>query len=450
VRILPGVRPGDGSPICTTCAQFRYSCTCSRCGEEGKLHGHRLCTRCTFADRLTDLLDDGSGRVRPDLAALFDMLIGMDNPITGLLWTGRKHTVPLLRGMAEGRIELTHEAFHQLQPWRAASHLHELLMACGLLPKTDKRICLFERWLDEHLTTIKDPGPAQIIRRYATWEILPGLRERSGRRPITVAGRRFAGERIKRATEFLTWLSGHGMDLQGCRQSHIDRWHAEHTGHDRHALRAFLIWCANNGLTRRFNLPSTSRSKAAPITAQQRLTLLGQLLTTPQELARSQVAAILLLLYAQPISRLVRLTIDDVIQDGDQVLIRFGRPPTPVPEPFATTLLGYLANRTNMRTATNPSSRWLFPGRRAGQPLHSGYLAELVGALGVPTTASRTAALRQHVLDAPAPIVAEALGCRHITATRHAAEAGAMFNRYAPGDHARSPLPRPARRTDDT
>jgi hypothetical protein len=37
------------------------------------------------------------------------------------------------------------------------------------------------------------------------------------------------------------------------------------------------------------------------------------------------------LLYAQPLSRVVRLTLDDVIRDGDQVLVRLGEPLTPVP-----------------------------------------------------------------------------------------------------------------------
>jgi len=39
---------------------------------------------------------------------------------------------------------------------------------------------------------------------------------------------------------------------------------------------------------------------------------------------RPRVAAIIVLLYAQPLSRVARLTIDDVIHDGDQVLLRLG------------------------------------------------------------------------------------------------------------------------------
>jgi hypothetical protein len=74
-------------------------------------------------------------------------------------------------------------------------------------------------------------------------------------------------------------------------------------------------------------------------------------------------------------------------------------------------LLEYLGQRTNMATATNRESRWLFPGRRAGQPLRSDALSALVHALGVPATAGRTAA----------PIVATALGYHQVTTARIAA-----------------------------
>ncbi|BAL89358.1 hypothetical protein AMIS_41380 [Actinoplanes missouriensis 431] len=77
-----------------------------------------------------------------------------------------------------------------------------------------------------------------------------------------------------------------------------------------------------------------------------------------------------------------------------------------------------------MRTATNCHSRWLFPGRRAGEPLQPSTLWTLVQALGVPSITARAAAIRQHVLDLPAPIVATALGYHQVTTARLAAEAG--------------------------
>jgi hypothetical protein len=45
-----------------------------------------------------------------------------------------------------------------------------------------------------------------------------------------------------------------------------------------------------------------------------------------------------MLFYAQPVSRLLRLTVDDIAHQDEEVLLRFGDPPTPVPKPFAVLL----------------------------------------------------------------------------------------------------------------
>ena len=133
------------------------------------------------------------------------------------------------------------------------------------------------------------------------------------------------------------------------------------------------------------------------------------------------------------------LTLDDVIHDGDQVLLRLGEPPSPVPGPIADLLLSWIGNRDNMNTATNRNPRWLFPGRRAGQPMHPDALAALVNNLGIPTVAGRASAIRQHVLEMPAPVVADALGYHPVTTAKLAAQAAGTWSRYAPGGHLRPP-----------
>jgi len=449
-RILPGLRPEDGEPICTTCAAFKPSYHCSRCGLEGKLHARRLCSRCALADRLAELLDDGTGRVRPGLLPLHTSLTNMENPLTGLTWLYEKYVPHMLRGLADGSIELTHEAFHQLPHSRAAAHLRELLMACGLLPLIDKQICLLEQWLVTHLAGIRRPTHRKLIHRFATWEILPRLRRAAENRPLKPSTRSYAGNQIIYATRFLGWLTDRNLKLDRCRQAHLDTWIIEHTIAERSGLGAFLHWAARNQLARPLEIPPQKAPRAAPLSSPKRLALLGRMLTDHTVPLRTRVAATLLLLYAQPVSRIVYLTVDDVTTDDGQVFVQFGRPPSPIPEPFATLLLDYVASRTNMRTATNPGSPWLFPGRRAGQPLHPEYLAKQITRLGVPTTAARGAALRQHIQDSPAPIVADALGFHPVTTAKLAAETGATFSRYAHGDHSQSPRPLPKRRTDDT
>jgi hypothetical protein len=86
-----------------------------------------LCERCTLTDRLTALLDDGTGRVRPGLTPLFDLPVAMDKPRSSLAWLQMRRNQSgsasqLLRRLGLGEIPLTHDAFHELQPWRAAAH----------------------------------------------------------------------------------------------------------------------------------------------------------------------------------------------------------------------------------------------------------------------------------------------------------------------------------------
>jgi integrase len=169
----------------------------------------------------------------------------------------------------------------------------------------------------------------------------------------------------------------------------------------------------------------------------ERIEHLGRVLTGHELPLRTRAAAAIVLLYAQPASRIVRLTLDDVTHEDGAVFLRLGHPPSPVPGPVAGILLSWIGSRTNMRTAANRNSAWLFPGRRAAQPMRSDYLARLLNEIGIPTTAGRASAIRQHVLETPAPVVADALSYSQGTTARLAAQAGGTFSRYAPGDHKR-------------
>ncbi|WP_201297992.1 hypothetical protein [Nocardia sp. CY41] len=113
----------------------------------------------------------------------------------------------------------------------------------------------------------------------------------------------------------------------------------------------------------------------------------AELLTDNQIDLRLRVAFTLLLLYGQPLSRIVRLAVFPAAALANHC----------APRPSA---------RRPPRTASPPS-----PGR--------------------------VSALRQFVLQAPAPVVADALGVHYTTAHRHREQAGGTWSRYAPGDHRR-------------
>ncbi|MCX4529842.1 hypothetical protein OG982_29810 [Streptomyces sp. NBC_01551] len=180
----------------------------------------------------------------------------------------------------------------------------------------------------------------------------------------------------------------------------------------------------------------------------ERLDALGRLLTDADTPMRLRVAGVIVLLYAQPVTRIVQLTADDVLNDGEAMLLRLGEPASPVPAPVASLLLEYIADRDNMNTATNQAPRWLFPGRRAGQPARPDHLSALLREIGVPVAAARGAAIRQQFFELPAPVVAVVLGCHDKATGRLLRETGGTWSRYAAGDHLRSPSGWTARRTD--
>jgi hypothetical protein len=70
---------------------------------------------------------------------------------------------------------------------------------------------------------------------------------------------------------------------------------------------------------------------------------------------------------------------------------------------------------------------------------HRWYIHVLLKEVGVPAAAARGAAIRQQLLELPAPVVADALVYHDKTASRLRNETGGTWSRYAPGDHTRSP-----------
>jgi len=436
-RLLPG-RSTSGTPICRDCAPITRDFFCDRCGFEGLLLAGRLCERCTLASKLTAALDDGTGHISTALTPLFDTVTAMAKPKTGLDWLSNNPQVSrLLAGLATGQIELTHQALAELPNWRTVAYLRDLLVSCGVLPAVDRQILHFETWLHHRLAGLDGQPDTTILRQYALWHQLARMRRHARAGPLPASTAKSAMAQFNTAARLSAWLlHDRGHTLARATQADVDAWHAAARPSARQSAHTFLAWAMKAGHMPRRALPPLRPSHGGPVlSAAGRLDLLRRALTDDQAPLRTRAGACLLLLFAQPVTRIVRLTIDDIIRQDGQLLLRAGNPPAPVPEPFATLLAQLAASRQNTDTATNPSSRWLFPGRRAGQPLHADTLWTALRQFGIPATAARTAALRQLVLQAPAPVIAQALGYSHLAAHRHAAQAGGSWARYAPGDH---------------
>ncbi len=102
----------------------------------------------------------------------------------------------------------------------------------------------------------------------------------------------------------------------------------------------------------------------------------------------------LLLLYAQPLVKVVTCP-TSVVDDGDTGMgVTVGAHPTDVPEPFASRIREHLASRRpNLRTGAGTDSPWMFPSTLAGRHLHPNTFMDRLRDLGVSLLGARNRAI---------------------------------------------------------
>lgn len=428
-RLLPGLRQGE--PVCTDCAGGIGNFTCTRCGQEGWNHYKNTCGRCVLKDRLTTTLDDGTGTVTPALQPLVDHLVAMPRPRTGILWLTKPHTTRLLTTLAGGQVELTHDGLAELEPYRAVAHLRQLLVAAGVLPEVDPTLRRAREWSAAYLDDQVDPDDRHLLERYTRWHLHRRLRQDAARgllHPYRDQNTRYA---LRQAHEFLTWLRAERTNLETLSQEQLDRWVHPHGQHQRSAVAAFLTWAARRGLAPPLHITPRQHDQSRPITQAERLTWLRRAALDGSLAHLDRVVLALMLLYAQPVGRIAQLRTQDIAQDEDgAVRIHLGTPPAPVPAPFDQILLDYATDHRS-RTAANPDSPWLFPGRRGTLPVHPNALRLRLQHLGLQPRAARASTLARLTLQAPPAIVSQMLGYHINTTERRAQQAGSTWARYA-------------------
>jgi len=173
-------------------------------------------------------------------------------------------------------------------------------------------------------------------------------------------------------------------------------------------------------------------AKTSPSLSQdQRLAWIHELLTGTSESLPYRVAGMLLLLYAQPLVKVVALQSSVIDHSDTGMSITLGEHPTDVPEPFASLLGEHLPARPNLRTGAGPDSPWIFPSTLAGRHLHPNTAMERLRDPGVNLLGARNRAIGELVLECPPSVVAEALAYSAEVAFLHANKAVEPWARYA-------------------
>ena len=411
-RLTPGL-DRNALPICVDCAGIDTDFRCTRCGEEDEPVRRGLCAACCLRDDLTELLDDGTGTVKPELVPLLEALATQRNPRSARIWlTINPATTPLLKDLGTRVASLEHSTFTAHPGTSKVKHLRGLCAVHELLPEYNRDIEVFEDWLTQKLSGPYAAADRQLIRQYATWVHLKRMRElaaQSKLRPATILAAR---QSTNVGLQFLVFLRDRKRSPSKCTQEDIDQSLAEGPT-TRSLARGFARWAmAQHHLPRRdfpYRVPRTGPVIGQP----ERLNWLRESVDDHSDLKPYLRAAVmLLLLFAQPLTRIAEMKLDqvDVSHDGTVTITGVGIDPIPVMAPFDRVFLSLLRERPNMNTAANAASHWLTPGSSPGRHLNPQTLMMNLRDAGIDLRGAKNAAIRRLVLEIPAALVADAFG----------------------------------------
>jgi hypothetical protein len=405
------VRPvGSGTlaePVCRNCTASVFP-DCPVCAD-GPRPGQ--CASCRLELRLRELLAGPDGGVLSSLGPLKEALAATDPPGTALRWLAKPQVAAVLSGIAAGERDLSHGELDRLEQTPVLAHLRSVLVATGTLPPRDERMAQLERFAGDTIDGRPDPGQRQVLRRYATWHLLRRLRSRNNGRPVTHEQHNVVQQQVRAAVALLDWLDSRNLTLGTCGQAGLDEWLSGSGTSRRHDAGHFVRWAARQRLTSatipavRWQGPVRALDDEARWDAARRL-LHDEALNT-----RDRLAGLLVLLYAQPVARVARLTASQVTVSGGTVQIRLGTAPITLPEPVAGLARQLLeGKRGHATTGAGDPSPWLFPGGQPGRPVSSGNLGTRLKGLGIQPGQARSTALFQLASELPAALLARMLG----------------------------------------
>jgi hypothetical protein len=419
--------PGHVVPVCSDCAGVPAHHVCGRCGDEHAPYHRGLCARCVTKDRLSELLGDRDARRERGLDGLFELLLSVRSLKDRPRWLARSTVVPLLAELGRGELEISHEALDRHPSRQAARRLEDLLVAVGALPSRDPVLARMEEWIEQHLAGSEHEP---VLRPFAHWIVLRRYRRKSQHAPLNFGelGRAKAG--LLSGTAFLKWLTERGRPLEQCAQADIDAWLAGPRA-DRHIARQFARWAMAQKLMPRLDFPPGHRGgPTPPITQHDPVTLTRRLLEDPEIPARERVAAILVAVYAQPIVRVARFTIDQITISGTETTVRLAATPVELPEPVAAAVRAWLDQRQASMPPLATPSPWLFPGNPPSRPIGELSLSRRLKHIGIECRQDRRAALLHLAGELPAAILSDIVGVHVNTATAWAQIAGRPWCDY--------------------
>lgn len=386
--------PDPGCPDCRS----TLSRVCPSC-QDTWFDRNGACLRC----RLHRRIDLFTANAVPDrltgLEAFFDHLGHARDPVSSLGWLYRDGVAQrLVTDHLHGRDELTHDVLDAAvlstvaKRSNAVQHLRHLLIASGVLAERDEHLHRLQTAADR-LVAASPASTALVLRQWISWRIIPGVRRRAGTRPCTPGSTTSAMGVIHSIQQFLDWLDRHGSSLEEATPLLVDQWTLGTSRARVQHVAGFLTWAERQRLA-----PTGSQAWIASVPAAEPGVFVDQevlfdvarrCLDDDSLKAGHRFAALLVILYAQPLSRICALQITDLRRDDATgvTTLRIGRLPLQLPSPIADIAdlacheVRYQLTGAGIGSGFVDRPKWLFPGLPPTTHIGSAALADQLAQL---------------------------------------------------------------------
>lgn len=420
----------DGGAICQSCDRKRGNTTgaCTGCGERAPL-ARELCDRCRLRASIVALTRDGDPDAVRTLAPLLAELAAAEIPASALRWM-QSPTFWVTRDLIAGRVEVSHAALDEIAPRAPAAvvFMRARLVHTGVLAVRDEPSARFARWQARAIERIAPGRDRAHVRAYATWQVAHQLARTSQRDGPTAASEKYARALVTEAIHLVCWLHAQQLELTDLRQDLLDTWIVDGAA-TRRRVRMFIAWLQRGEiLTARLQVPWEYRSPGRPaLTDEQRLRILRRLLDDSSIDLRDRFAGAILLLYAQPLTRIARIRTNDIATTGDgTITLTVGRGHFTLPDPLAS--IAFALRYEQLQRSGGKD--WLLPGRHPETPVNVENLRRRLKRYDITSCPGRHGALLALAARLPAPILADRLGLDQSRAAQWVRAAGATYGDY--------------------
>lgn len=361
-----------------------------------------------------------------ELAPVAAALKSMKRSNSGVTWIRQSHVATFLKELAVSP-SITHERLDELPgAERTRNYIRGLLVEHGALPRRDELAVRYDQWAAHALERVSSDEHRDVVLRYTRWHL-----QRRMNQMETVQQGTFlrSKQTVTVVIEFLNWLHDHGLTLNELRQPHLDAWLAQGPS-TRRLVERFIPWAIKCRLvTDNLTVPRHRRGTSPKLSKSEQDAAIDYAVHTAELTARDRAATILVIVFAQHIEDVVRLTWQDVTLTDEVVTIRLGKTEFALPCPLDEPMRELAAEPGYDLTASHPNSNWVFRGYSPGQHIHGSSLRSRLQTI-FSTRAARLGTLHELTRLGPVPIIADALGYHPSTIERHAIGSASVYAQY--------------------